>query len=108
MTEHWDPYRKLEKPTTTRSDIWLPSLVPALAMDVTEKPPQLLPAIPMRRSAFESWKARERAGIDRAMMYLTVWMLALTYTAVGIFIGMVISYIYSIAIIILQDAMVGG
>jgi hypothetical protein len=105
MTEHWDPYSK-EK-STVPDGIWVSGIsgktkaIPDVPVEpVVERKP-IINSLAQR----PTWIARERAGAERCILYLTTWILAVTFVAVGAGIGMVIARFYEIANIILVDGL---
>jgi hypothetical protein len=65
-------------------------------LTVRESPP----IIPHRLIEKPPWWRREAEGIETAVLWLTTWILSLTYVFAGIVIGVTVSYLFELSMII--------
>ena len=107
MTEkHWDPWKRQEPAEPTqRTDFWIPGLIPAAAQESIEAPEQVTltikSIIPHRLIDRPSWWRREAESVERVVLMLTTWILAVSFVFVGLVIGFVLTHLFELSMIIL-------
>lgn len=104
-TTPWEPFKRPEP--TVPDGIWIAGLE-GKTTAIPEAPVEPVVETKLLPRTFHqkpTWLAREKAGAERCVLYLTTWILAVTFVAASVGIGITIARFYEIANIILLDGL---